>query len=102
MSNTEYSATGIWTIDETGTPISAGNRILIDKVIYFPSAVNDDLVIQNAAGTRAIRLKAGASDISPIHVDFGLEGRALNGLKIATIDGGEADIYLRIRTTGVL
>lgn len=103
MGNTEYSATGLWTVDSTGTPIAAGKRILIDKIIYFPSAVNDDLVIHDSAGVRAIRLKAGASDISPVHVDFGVEGRPLNGLIIATIDGtSTADIYLRLRKTGIL
>jgi hypothetical protein len=42
----------------------------------------------------AITMKAGASDISPVHLDFGPYGRRFENLILQTIDGGTAYFYL--------
>jgi len=94
MSNTYKSTTKLWVVDETGT-LNAGG-VTIVKIIYIPSVAADDLVLDDDADNTAIVLKAGASDASPIHVDFGEKGRKLPSLKVKTIDGGTAYIYFRI------
>ncbi|MCK4829687.1 hypothetical protein KA005_78915 [bacterium] len=92
--NAYKSTTNLWVVDSTGTLNEGG--VTIVKIIYIPSAVNDDLILDDNADNTAIVLKAGASDVSPIHVDFGEKGRALPSLKVNTIDGGTAYIYFRI------
>lgn len=48
------------------------------------------------ATVSSIVLKAGASDASPIHVDFGDKGRRFPNLTLETIDHGTVYVYLRI------
>jgi len=48
------------------------------------------------ATTTAVVLKAGPSDVSPIHLDFGPSGRVFPNLALETIDGGTAYVYMRI------
>lgn len=94
MSNAYKSTTNLWVIDETGTLNTGGVTVI--RVIYFPSAVDDDLIITDNADNEAIVLKAGASDTSPVHLPMEDGGRKLPSLKIGTIDGGTAYIYFRI------
>jgi len=51
---------------------------------------------QTFATVNSIVLKAGASDASPIHVDFGVKGRRFPNLTLETIDHGYAYVYLLI------
>lgn len=94
MSNTYKSTTKLWVVDETGTLNEGG--VTVVKVVYIPSAAADDLILDDNADNTAIVLKAGPSDASPVQLDFGNKGRKLPSLKVNTIDGGTAYIYLRI------
>jgi len=93
-------ATGekVWTLDTVAVIKAVNVPVLVRKVVFFPALKDDDVVIQEYGNTAvlrmAIRLKAGASDASPVSLDFGSEGRILNGFKLSTIDGGSVDIYL--------
>jgi len=93
MANTYVQSTRLWKLDTVGEVVPAG-VVIIESVIYFPSSVNDDLVLQDAPGNDAIILKAGASDISPIRWPSEPGGLRLNGLKVATIDGGVAHVRI--------
>ena len=96
MSNTYVSATYLWTVDSTGNLETEG--CTVTRVIYFPSAVNDDFQLTDTSDNLAIPLKASASDTSPVHIDLTGEhggGRRLPSLKVGTIDGGTAYVFLR-------
>jgi hypothetical protein len=89
MANIYHSDTQLWVCDEVGLLVATGIQVVIIEIIYFPSAINDDLIIQNGAGVDAVILKAGASDTSPIRWSGPMK---INGLKIGTIDGGKVTI----------
>jgi len=95
--NVYNSATKLWTVDTPDTIIASGKTVVVVQVIYFPAAVGNDLVIQDAEGNDAIILKAGATDASPVRWPAEPGGRTFNGLKIATISAGIAYIYLAKR-----
>lgn len=92
--NTYLSATKLWICDSTGSLTT--DTVYVTHVVYFPAAVDNDLIITDGSDNNLIVLKAGASDTSPVHISFAAEdGRKAVGLKIGTIDGGTAYIYLR-------
>jgi len=83
----------------TGADISdAGTPVIIRKLYFLPAAVDDDVLIQeyDPAGSArtAIVMKADHAAAEPIEVDFGPNGRLLNGFNLATIDGGTLYVYL--------
>lgn len=67
---------------------------IVRKIVYMPDTSSDDLVFQNSASVNAIVLKAGATDTSPVHIDFGERGKRVHGLKCTTNDGGSVYVYL--------
>jgi hypothetical protein len=108
MSNA-YSAQGrVWTIDSTGTlwtntlGTKGSHQNLpkwVTRIIYAPASAEDDLVFQDVgASTTLAALEAGASDTSPITVDFSAEnggkGRRWHSCKVTTIDGGSAYLFV--------
>jgi len=95
MSNIYIARSRKYVVDLAETIVSGGNWLFIRHIIFFPTDVNQMLVIQHADGTEAIKLRSGASDNSPIHIWFDFDGFKIDGLKIAQIDGGNADIYLK-------
>jgi len=99
MGNSFISETQIWTVDSTGTLNTGGVTVM--KVILWPSAVSDDLVLTDNADNEAISLKASPSDTSAVQIDFGPDGRRLPSLKVGTIDNGpttKATIYFKKTT----
>ena len=97
MANTFNGDTLTWEVTETAsltTEAAQFKNPKIRKIVYIPSAADDDLVFQTGGSVNAIVLKAGASDASPIHVDFGEKGKRVAGIKCSTIDGGTAYVYL--------
>lgn len=93
MGNTYNSRTNLWTVDGTGD-LSA-RAVTVERVVYFPTAADQVLILTDKYGGRAIKLKASASDASAVHESFAdIGGRKLPNLKVGQIDGGEADIYL--------
>ncbi len=68
---------------------------VLERIIYVPSAADDDLVFKDkVSGTDMIVLKAGASDASPINIDWP-NGKRVPGMYMNTIDGGTAYVYLK-------
>ena len=94
MSNSYKDTTGLWVVDTTGNLDT--DPVNIIEVVYIPSAANDDLILSDTSDNPAIVLKAGATDASPVHMSFHHPGRRLPNLKVNTIDGGTAYIYMRI------
>lgn len=99
MANTFNDETLTWEVTETGTLVSITaasqfKRPTIRKIIYVPTTKGHDLVFQDSNSVNAIVLKAGATDASPIHVDFGERGKRVTGIQCTTIDSGTAYVYL--------
>jgi hypothetical protein len=99
MANAYRSATNLWEVDSPGKlsadAANLGGRVTIERIIYIPSVADDDLVFEDGtANENAIVLKAGASDASPIHLDFSPRGRKVRDLECLLIDGGTAYVYL--------
>lgn len=92
MGNVLHEYTRLWVVDSTGALDTT--NIVVQHVVYVPSAANDDIILDDSNGNIAIVLKAGASDASPIHIDFGPQGRRFAGLTVDTIDGGTLYLYL--------
>jgi len=100
MANDTTSNERFWSFTTAtgGTIAAAGTWVYVRKVVFFPGAVNDDIIIQeyNPAGTAvsAIVLKANNTDINPIALDFGPACRKLNGFVLNTIDAGTLNVYI--------
>ena len=93
MANSYKTTTNLWVVDEIGLLNVRG--VTVERVVYFPSTAGDDLILTDKNDNEAIVLKAGASDISGVHLSFGdVAGRKMPSLKVGTIDGGTAYIYL--------
>lgn len=88
----------LWICDTAAILAAVGVSVTVRKVIYFPAAVDNDILFQEYSSAAVLRtafkLKAGPSVVLPLEIDFGPNGREFNGLKLATIDGGSVDIYL--------
>lgn len=125
-SNTNATISGAGTITATTTThlpsaiaigyifeiyVSGGTADNYGKKLVETAGDDDDVVIyeddwdtegpynycwRTFATTTALVLKAGPSDVSPIHVDFGPSGRIFPNLTLDTIDGGTVYVYLRI------
>jgi hypothetical protein len=91
----------LWTMDTVAVVADAGEEIIVRKIVFTPGAVNDDVLVQeygpDAALRSAMKLKANATDVNLVTLDWGPQGRRLNGFKLATIDGGTLDIYLGLK-----
>jgi hypothetical protein len=87
-----------WTLDTVAVINAVGVSTIIRRIVYYPAAVGDDAVIQEyssaAALVDAMSIKAGPSDISPVTIDWGTEGRRFNGFKLSVIDGGSLCVYI--------
>jgi len=98
MANDFLESTNVWVVDSAAALITDAphfTKACVDRVVFVPSAADDDLVLQDAASASAIVLKAGATDASPVTITFPNGGKWINGLKCSTIDGGTAYVYLR-------
>ena len=93
MANALSKSGRVWVCDSVGTLETGSTKI--QKIVYMPSAADDDLIFQTDDSEVAFVLKAGATDASPVQLDFTGDERSIPGLKITTIDGGTAYVYLR-------
>lgn len=90
----------LWVLDTAGatSTVAAETPVIVRKVVYVPTTVDDDVVIQEYGPTGAARsaivLKASHLDIGPVSLDFGRNGRRLNGFNLSVIDHGTVYIYL--------
>lgn len=87
-----------WILDTVAVIKAVGTPVRVMKIVFFPGAVNDDAVIQeylaDGSLSTAIRIKAGPTDVSAVALDFGPNGKVLNGFKLSTIDAGSLDVYI--------
>ena len=88
-----------WVLDTAATIVAVGTTVVVRRIVLFPSAVNDDANINEyiAAGTasEAMHIKGGPSAVDPVTLDWGREGRALNGFILATLDGtSKLEVYI--------
>jgi hypothetical protein len=67
----------------------------VHKIVYVPTTKDHAVTFQDSASATAFYLKAGATDASPVHIDFGDRGRRINGLKCSAISSGTAYVYLK-------
>ena len=94
MSNSYNEETALHIVDSTGALSTVG--VCITKVVFFPATkATDTLVLTDSDDNVAITLKANELNIDVQELDFGDKGRRLPSLKVGTIGGGSAHIYLR-------
>ena len=101
MSTTYNAQTRCWTLDgpgmlwtntRGGAPSHTIGPKYVQRLVFYPTAKDDDIIFQeNTTTETAFSLKAGASDASPVTLDFSAEnggrGRRFVGLKCSTFDG---------------
>jgi hypothetical protein len=98
MANDITTNPRLWALDSTGAVKTAGNRVYVSKIEYYPAAIDDDIIISEYAadGTttkNVIRLKANHGAAEPVREVYP-HLFVLNGLAVSTIDGGI--IYLSV------
>lgn len=88
----------LWRLDTVAVIAAVGVPVIVRKVVFVPGAIDDDVIIQEYLpdGTldSAIILKANHTDVNLVALDFGQDGRKLNGFKLSTIDAGTIHVYL--------
>lgn len=83
----------LWILDSAAVIKAVGVPVKVRKLVLFPSAVDDDAIIEeygaDAVLRTALHIKARklTGDTSPVDMDFGPDCRELNGFNLATIDG---------------
>lgn len=87
-----------WSLTDVAVIAALGTEVTVRKVVFYPAAVDDDFTIQeygpDGALRTAIKGKANHTDVNLVSLDFGREGRKLNGFKLAVIDAGILEVYL--------
>jgi len=88
----------LWTLTDVAVIVAKGTRVIVRKVVFIPTAIDDDVTIQeydsSGVARDAIVLKASHLDIGPVSLDFGSSGRRLNGFSLSVIDHGILYVYL--------
>lgn len=82
-----------------GNIAAAGTEVIIRKVVLIPAAVSEAVTIQeyDSAGSArsAIVLKVSTTVVEMTELDFGPNGRRLNGFNLSAITaGGVLYVYL--------
>jgi hypothetical protein len=92
MANVFNKTSMLWKVDTAETLVTKApgmNTAYVSKVVMIPNAANDAITFQNSAGEDSIYLKAGATDTSPVHIDFSNEnsgrGRRVYGLTCSAL-----------------
>lgn len=91
MANDTNNPGGPWVLDTTGT-ITSG-RVKVRKFRLVPAAAAALASIQNAAGDTQAALAAAANGTSD-EIDFGPNGKWIDGIKLATLSGTGAKLYV--------
>ena len=88
----------LWRLDTVAVIVAVGTPVIVRKVVFVPAVIDDDVIVQEYLpdGTldSAIILKANHTDVNLVALDFGSDGRKLNGFKLSVIDGGTIHVYL--------
>ena len=88
-----------WILDTAATIVAVGTPVVVRRIVLYPSAVDADANINeyivDGTATEAMHIKAGPSDVSCVTLDWGREGRTLNGFVLATLDGtSKLEVYI--------
>jgi len=88
-----------WKLDTAGVILTLGNKIKIQKIVYIPNAIDNDLILEDGNGEEIWRVRAiaaGANFESVAHetLDFAPDGKWFDGFEVATIDGGYVQVYI--------
>ena len=102
MANAFNKTTMLWEVDTAETLVTQApgmNTAWVTKVVLIPNSADDAITFQDSASADAIYLKAGATDESPVAIDFSSEnngrGRRIYGLKCSAIStSAKAYVYL--------
>ncbi len=89
----------LWILDTAGEIQAAvGVAVIVRKIVFFPAAVSNSATIQEYSPAAVLRtaivIKAGPTDAIPVSLDFGDEGRLLNGFKLSAITAGTLYVYI--------
>ena len=94
----DITAPRLWVLDTAEAVIAAGTPVIVRAVTFMGTTAGHDLVINefDASGAEkpAIVMKMQGTEVVYPHLDFGCNGRLLNGLHVATIDSGSAYVYI--------
>lgn len=97
MANTTTSERW-WNLDTVAEIKGVGVPTIVRKIVFLPTTKDHAATIQeyDSTGTlrTAIYIRAGNTDASPVSLDFGVNGRLLNGFKLSAISAGSIDVYL--------
>ena len=90
-----------WILDTAATIVASGTRVVVNKMLWYPKAADDDLIIKDGAANVkwVVRATAGA----PNKESFGAEQfngpEEFDGFELDTIegdDGGTLYVYLGV------
>jgi hypothetical protein len=88
----------LWILDTVAVIKAVGNDVIVRKIVFHPAAIDNLVNIQEYSSEGVLRLgiclAANHSDINLVALDFGSEGRRLNGFKLSVLTAGVLDVYL--------
>ena len=83
----------VWKIDTAASLRT--NPLYVHKMWWTPAVTGDDIDVQDAGGNSIWKYKAIAGDTAlTLSYDAPWEAGVMNGINVATIDGGE--LYIQI------
>jgi hypothetical protein len=88
----------LYTLDTAAVIDAAGTKVCVRKIVYVPAVAGNIAVIQEYSPGGVARtgmyIKANAADINLVTLDWGSDGRELNGFVLQSIAGGTLYAYL--------
>ena len=100
MSNAYHKTTRLWYVDTASEPLATKapgqTTAWVRKIVMIPNAADDTIVFHDSAAANAIPMQAGASDASPVQIDFGDKGKRVQGLTCYSLSTSVvAYVYLK-------
>lgn len=90
----------LWILDTAAVIKTVGNEVTVRKLVYTPAAIDNAVVIKEYLpdGTLgiAMKIKANHTDVNLVTLDWGPEGRRLNGFELTSISAGTLDVYIGV------
>jgi len=99
MSNDYKETTRLWYVDTPAALATAAPGLTtawVRKVVMIPANTDDTITFQDSKSANAIYMKAGATNASPVEIDFGDKCKRIEGLKCSGRSTGVvAYVYLK-------